>query len=96
MEKHKKKSYNNNKFKISATTWNEEFELPNGSYSVSDIQDYFEYLKKDRRIALSSNDDKIIQTIDSIETYAYGMSKDLVYKKEEVKCNNIIKQYKNV
>ena len=39
-------SYNNNKFKISASTWNEEFELPDGSYSVSDIQDYFEYIMK--------------------------------------------------
>ena len=43
-----KSSYNNNKFKISAPTWNEEFTLPDGSCSVSDIQDYFEYiLKKD-------------------------------------------------
>ena len=31
-------SYNNNKFKISAPTWNYKFELPDGSYSVSDIQ----------------------------------------------------------
>ena len=37
-----------------------------------------------------------MQSNDLIETYAYGMSKDLVYKKEEIKCNNIIKQYKNV
>ena len=37
-------SYNNNKFKISASTWNDEFELPDGSYSVSDIQDYFKYI----------------------------------------------------
>ena len=36
-----------------------------------------------------------MQSINSIETYAYGMSKDLVCKKE-IKCNNIIKQYKNV
>ena len=41
-----KSSYNNNKFKISAPTWNEEFTLPDGSYSVSDIQDYFEYIMK--------------------------------------------------
>ena len=41
-----KKSYNNNKFKISAPTWNDEFELPDGSYSISDIQDYFEYILK--------------------------------------------------
>ena len=32
-----KRSYNNNKFKISALTWNDEFELPDGSYSISDI-----------------------------------------------------------
>ena len=41
-----KSSCNNNKFKISAPTWNDEFELPDGSYSVSDIQDYFEYIFK--------------------------------------------------
>ena len=44
--KNVKTSYNNNKFKISAPTWSEEFELPDGSYSVSDIQDYFEYILK--------------------------------------------------
>ena len=37
-----------------------------------------------------------MQSIDSIETYAYGMSKDLVCKKEAMKCSNIIKQYENV
>ena len=36
-----KKSYKNSEFKISTSTRNEEFELPDGSYSVSDIQDYF-------------------------------------------------------
>ena len=36
-----KKSCKNNKFKISAPTWNKELKLPDGSYSVSDIQDYF-------------------------------------------------------
>ena len=41
-----KSSYNNNKFKISAPTWNEEFKLADGSYSVSDIQDYFEHILK--------------------------------------------------
>ena len=44
--KNTKSSYNNNKFKISASTWNDEFELPDGSYSVSDIQDYFESISK--------------------------------------------------
>ena len=39
-----KSPYNNNKFKTSAPTWNEEFKLPDGSYSISDIQDYFQYI----------------------------------------------------
>ena len=41
-----KSSFNNNKFKISTSTWNEEFALPDESYSVSDIQDYFEHTMK--------------------------------------------------
>ena len=41
-----KSSYNNNKFRISSPTWNEEFTLPDGSYSISDIQDYFQYILK--------------------------------------------------
>ena len=44
--KNVKSSYNNNKFKISAPTWSEEFELRDGSYSISEIQDYFEYILK--------------------------------------------------
>ena len=44
--KNVKSSYNNNKFKMSAPTWSKEFELPDRSYSVSDIQDYFEYILK--------------------------------------------------
>ena len=35
---------NNNKFKISAPTWNDTFDLPDGSYSIEDIQDYFEFI----------------------------------------------------
>ena len=38
------KSYQNNKFKILGPTWNEEFELPDGSYAISDIQDYYKYI----------------------------------------------------
>ena len=38
--------YKNNEFKISAPTWKEEFELPDGSYSLSDIQDNFENMIK--------------------------------------------------
>ena len=45
---------------------------------------------------MSDNDDKRIQPIDSIETYAYGTKKEIIHRKEEMKCNNIIKQYKKM
>ena len=41
-----KNLYSNNNFEISAPTWNNKFELPDGSYSISDVQDYFEYIFK--------------------------------------------------
>ena len=44
--KNTKKFYKDNKFKLSAPTWNEEFELPGRSLSIWDIQDYFEYILK--------------------------------------------------
>ena len=46
------------------------------------------------RIALSSNDDNRMQSINSREIYAYGTTQYLVSKKEVIKCNNIMKQYK--
>ena len=52
-------------------------------------------LKKLIRLLLSSKDDKRMQSIDTIETYAYATSKDLVSEEEVIKCNNIIKRYKN-
>ena len=44
--KNTREQYKNNKVKILAPTWNDEFELPDGSYYVSDIQDYTEYIIK--------------------------------------------------
>ena len=44
--KNVKSTYNNNKFKISGPTWNETFDLPDGSYNISEIQDYIEYIIK--------------------------------------------------
>ena len=44
--KNVKSTYNNNKFKISAPTWNEKFDLPDGLYNTSEIQDYIEYIIK--------------------------------------------------
>ena len=41
-----KSAYSNNKFKTSAPTWNDAFDLPHGSYSIEEIQDYFEFIIK--------------------------------------------------
>ena len=48
------------------------------------------------KITLSSSYDKRMQSVDSIETYAYGTSKELIRKKEKIKSNNMLKKYKNV
>ena len=63
-----KSSYNNNKFKISVSTWNEEFTL---SYSVSDIQDYFEYILKQH----GENTDK-----PSIQIYVNKIKNRITFK----------------
>ena len=49
-----KSKYNNNKFKISAPTWNDTFDLPDGSYSVSGIQNDFEFIIK-KHVTLTEN-----------------------------------------
>ena len=47
-----KSNYNNNKFEISAPTWNDAFDVPDGSYSIYALQNYFEYIiKKHETIA---------------------------------------------
>ena len=66
-----KSSYNNNKFKISSPTWNKEFTLPDGSYSISDIQDYFQYILKKHR----ENTDK-----PSIQIYVNTMENRITFK----------------
>ena len=69
--KNMKSSYNNNKFKILAPTWNEEFTLADGSYSVSDIQDYFQYILKKHR----ENTDK-----PSIQIYLNKIKNSITFK----------------
>ena len=66
-----KSSYNNNKFIISAPTWSDKFELPYGSYSLSDIQDYFEYILKKH----GENTDK-----PSIQIYVNKIENRLTFK----------------
>ena len=48
--KNVKSIYNNNKFKFSAPAWNDTFDLPDGSYNISEIQDYIEYIIKKHEI----------------------------------------------
>ena len=54
------------------------------------------FTEKIRKITLSSNDDKRMQSIYSVETYPYEMSKDIIWKKEKPKRISIIRKYKNV
>ena len=63
--------YNNNKFKISAPTWNDTFDLPDGSYNIPAIQNYIEYvIKKHETIADTA----------PILIYANKISKRIVFK----------------
>ena len=59
------------------------------------IQKHNVFTKEVNKIALGANDNKRIQSIDSIETYAYETSKELVCTNKEIKCGSITKQYKN-
>ena len=57
---------------------------------------YNNFTEEIHKIALSSNDDKRIQSISLVEPFACIQNKkDLIRKKEEIKCSNTIKQHKN-
>ena len=66
-----KSEYKNNKFKISAPTWNDTFDLPDGSYSIADIQDYFEFIIK-KRETLTENP--------SVQIYANKIKNRIIFK----------------
>ena len=66
-----KTSCNNNEFKISTPTWNEKFKLPDGSYSVSDVQDYFEYILKKYEESIEKP---------SIQTYVNKIENRITFK----------------
>ena len=55
-----------------------------------------EFTREINKIASKYNNDKRMWSIDSIGRYVYEMKKNLVCNKEEIECNNVIKQYKNV
>ena len=73
-----KSSYNNNKFKISAPTWNEEFKLTDDS--VSDIQDYFEYILKKNGKKIDDNDKDNDKNKPSVEIYINKVEKRITFK----------------
>ena len=80
--------YNNNKFKISAPTWNETFDLPDGLYNISEIQDYFEYIIKKHK-AIGENAPKLI--------YANTINNRIVFKiKSEYKLELLSKKNKEI
>ena len=66
-----KSEYNNNKFKISAPTWIETFDLPDGSYTIDEIQDYFEFIIK-KHETLTDNP--------SIKIYSIKIKNRIVFK----------------
>ena len=65
-----KTEYNNNKFKTSAPTWNEAFDLPDGSYSIADIQDYFEFIIKKHEASTENS---------SIQIYANKIKNRIIF-----------------
>ena len=66
-----KSEYNNNKFKISVPTWNDTFDLPHSSYTIADIQDYFEFIIK-KHATLTKNH--------PIEIYPNKIKNGIVFK----------------
>ena len=69
-----RQQYKNKKIKIVAPTWNNEFELSDGSYSVSDIQDYVEYIIKK---------DEPLTTIPRIHVYINRINNRLVFEMKD-------------
>ena len=65
-----KSKYNNKEFKMSATTWNDTFDLPDGSYSIADIQDYFEFIIEKHETSSETQQFKIIQIKLKIELFS--------------------------
>ena len=80
-----RKQYKTNKPKIIALTWNNDFELPDGSYYVSDTQDYIECIIKDH---------ETLTTVPPIHLYINRINSKLVFKmKNEYKLQSYAKKY---
>ena len=105
--KNVKSIYKNNKFKISAPKWNETFDLPDGSYSISEIQDYIEYIIKKHEpigenapILIYSNtiNNRIVLKIKSgykLELLSKETMKLLGSTKDTIDADKIVKTYQD-
>ena len=100
--KNVKSSSNNTNFQIPAPTWNDKFELPDGSYSVPDIQDYFEYILKKHGENIDNPSVKIyVNKIENRITFKiknwYSLVGDVphleIIKVVLVHCNAVINDY---
>ena len=69
----KKSEYNNSKFNISAPTWYDTFDLPDGSYSITDIQDYFEFITKKYEISTENP---------PVQSYSNKIKNRIVFKEK--------------
>ena len=87
MQKYKE-SYKINKLKISAPTWNDKFELPDGSCSVSDIQDYFDYIIKNQEPMTDNSQIRIY--VNKIENRIISVTKKRVLFQIFYACNDEI------
>ena len=79
-----KSAYNNSKFKISAPTWNDTFDLPDGSYSIDAIQDYFNYVIKKH---------ETVENTPQVLIYVNKINNKIVFKvKSEYKLELVLKE----
>ena len=88
-----KSAYNNNKFKLHAPTWNDEFDLPDGSYSIPDIQDYFEYIIK-KHEAIANNPPLQIYVNKIKNRIVFKIKTDYKLELVSPEKNEIIRKYK--
>ena len=68
--KNTKSECSSNKLKISALTWNDTFDLPDGSYSISDIKDYFEFIIKNTSFSIKMHQFKFTQIKSKAELFS--------------------------
>ena len=102
-----KSKYNNNEFKISEPTWNDTFDLFDGSYSIADIQEYFEFFIRKHETLTENSPIEIypnkiknrtvfkIKAGYKLELLTHETMRLLGSKKKDVDADKIVKMYQN-